>query len=173
MVGVREVIFAPGASYCTGRIVDILSLKRRLPTFTLDCTDAFHQALELDDVMAEPKLEYVSRLRVAGKCTIILWKLECQLFGRRHAGQRWVDHFTGVLVSKLGFMRCASAPQCLWSAERQVGMEVYMDDVHGFGPDAQVAKFKEDLAVHIRFRDGGVHFRGSVFEGNERLCQQA
>ena len=37
----RDDLFAPGASYCTGRIVDILSLKRRVPTFTLDCTDAF------------------------------------------------------------------------------------------------------------------------------------
>ena len=34
----REDLCAPGASYCTGRIVDILSLKRRVPTFTLDCT---------------------------------------------------------------------------------------------------------------------------------------
>ena len=37
----REDLFALGASHCTGRIVDILSLKRREPTFTLDCTDAF------------------------------------------------------------------------------------------------------------------------------------
>ena len=28
-----------------------------------------------------------------------------------------------------------------------------MDDVHGFGPDPQVEKFKEDLAAHIFFRD--------------------
>ena len=39
----REDPFAPGASYCTGRIVDIVSLKRRVPTFTLDCTDAFRR----------------------------------------------------------------------------------------------------------------------------------
>ena len=31
-------------------------------------------------------------------------------------------------------------------------MEVHMDDVHGFGPDPQVEKFKEDLAAHIWFR---------------------
>ena len=40
---------ALGASYCTGQIVDNLSLKRRDP-FTLDCTDAFHQDPELEDV---------------------------------------------------------------------------------------------------------------------------
>ena len=36
-----------------------------------------------------------------------------------------------------------------------------MDDVHGFGPDPQVEKFKEDLAAHIWFRDGGVHHEGA------------
>ena len=56
-------------------LVDILLLKRRAPTFTLDCTDAFHQAPELDDVVVEPPEEYLSRLRVAGKCTNIWWKL--------------------------------------------------------------------------------------------------
>ena len=142
----REDLFAPGASYCAGRMVVILSLKRRVPTFTLDCTDAFHQALELDDVVAEPPEEYLNRLRASGMCTNIWWKLEKQLPGRRLAGQRWVDHFTSAQVDKLGFMRCVSAPQFFWTPERQVEMEVHMDDVHGFGPDPQVEKFMEDLA---------------------------
>ena len=59
-------LFAPGASYCTGCILDILSLKRRVPTFTLDCTDAYHQAPELDGVVVEPPEEYLNRLRAAG-----------------------------------------------------------------------------------------------------------
>ena len=40
----QEDLFAPRAPYCTGRFVNILSLKRRVPTFTVDCTDASHQA---------------------------------------------------------------------------------------------------------------------------------
>ena len=83
-----EDIFAPGASYCTGEIFDILSLKRRVPTFTLDCTDASRQVPELGDVMVEPPDEYLNRLRAAGKCTNIWWKLQKQLPGRRQAGQR-------------------------------------------------------------------------------------
>ena len=98
----REDPFAPGTSYCTGLIVDILSLKRRVPTFALDCTDAFHQAPELDDVVVEPKEEYLNRLRAAGKCTNIWSKLQPQLPGRRQAGQRRVDNFTSALVDKLG-----------------------------------------------------------------------
>ena len=93
----REDLFAPGASYYTGRIVDILSLKRRVPTFTLDCTDAYHQAPELDDVVVEPPKEYLNRLRAAGKCTNIWWKLQQQVPGRRQAGQRCAGGQAGAL----------------------------------------------------------------------------
>ena len=70
----------------------------------------------MNDVVVEPP-EYLSRLRAAGKCTNIRWKLQQQLPGRRQDGQRWVDHFAGVPVDKLGFARCVSAPQFFWSAE--------------------------------------------------------
>ena len=165
----REDLFAPGASYCTGRIVDIFSLKRRVPTFTLDCTDAYHQAPEQDDVVVEPPEEYLNRLRAAGMSTDIWWKLQKQLPGRRQAGQRWVDHFTSALVDKLGFTRCVSAPQFFWNPDRQVGMEVHMDDVHGFGPDPQVEKFKGNFAAHIWFRDGGVHHEGAEYDHLKRF----
>ena len=44
-----------------------------------------------------------------------------------------------------------------------------MDDVHGFGPDSQVEKFKEDLAAHIWFRDGGVHREGAEYDYLKRF----
>ena len=44
-----------------------------------------------------------------------------------------------------------------------------MDDVHGFGPDPQVEKFKEDLAAHIWFRDGGVHREGAEYDHLKRF----
>ena len=162
-------LFTPGASYCTGRIVDILSLKRCVPTFTLDCTDAFHEAPEPDDVVVEPPEEYLNRFRAAGKNINIWWKLQDQLPGRRQAGQRWFDHFTSAFVDKLGFVRCVSAPQFFLNPERQVGMEVHMDDAHGFGPDPQVQKFKEDLAAHFWFHDGGVHHNGAEYDHLKRF----
>ena len=48
-------------------------------------------------------------------------------------------------------------------------MEVHMDDVHGFGPGQQVQKFKEDLAAHIWFRDGGVHHDGAEYDHLKRF----
>ena len=44
-----------------------------------------------------------------------------------------------------------------------------MDDVYGFGPDPQVEKFKEDLAAHIWFRDGGVHREGAEYDHLKRF----
>ena len=106
----REDLFDPGASYCTGRIVDVVSLKRRAPTFTLDCTDAFHQTPELDDVVVEPPEEYLNCLRAAGKCTNIWWKLQQQLLGCRQAGQRWCDH-----RSSLGALNGRWRWRCTWT----------------------------------------------------------
>ena len=48
-------------------------------------------------------------------------------------------------------------------------MEVHKDDVHGFGPDPQVEKFKEDLAAHIWFRDGGIHREGAEYDHLKRF----
>ena len=167
----REDLFAPGASYCNGRIVDILSLKRRVPTFTLDCTGAYHQVPELDDVVVEPPEEYLNRLRAAGMSTDIWWKLHKQLPGRRQAGQRLGRSVHVCVRRQAGFHEvCVSAPQFFWNPDRQVGMEVHMDGVYGFGPDPQVEKFKEDLAAHIWFRDGGVHREeGAEYDHLERF----
>ena len=48
-------------------------------------------------------------------------------------------------------------------------MEVHMDDMHGFVPDPQVQKFKEDWAAHIWFRDGGVHHDGAEYDHLKRF----
>ena len=66
------IFFAPGASYCTR-----ISHKRRVPTNTQDCTDAFHQAPEPDDVVVEPPEEYLNRSRAAGKSTHLNCKSKC------------------------------------------------------------------------------------------------
>ena len=101
----------------------------------------------------------------SGKCTNNWWKFQQQLPGRWQAGQRWVDNFKSALVDKLGLSMCVSAPQFFWSAERQVGD----GDAHGrcawFWPGPTSGeKFKKDLAIHIRFRDGGVHHDGAEYD---------
>ena len=164
----REDLFAPGAAYCTGRIVDLMALKLEVPTFTLDCTDAYHQAPELEDIVVEPPPEYLARLAAEGRSTHIWWKLERQLPGRRPAGQRWIDHFCGIATTALDFERCACAPQFYWGRERGIGFELHGDDVHGFGAKHEIEKFKVDLGPHIKFRDGGVHGEGACYDHLKR-----
>ena len=40
------------------------------------------------------------------------------------------------------------------------------------GPDPQVEKFKEDLAAHIWFRDGGVHHDGAEYDHLKRFLKR-
>ena len=164
----REDLFAPGASTALDElwIFSRLNIVCLLSLWTAQWFN--HQAPELDDVVVGPPEEYLNRLRAAGMSTDI-WKLRKQLRGRRQVGQRWVDHLTSGFVDKLGFTRCVSAPQFFWNSDRQVGMEVHMDDVHGFGPDPQVEEFKEDLAAHIWFLDGGVHREGAEYDQLKRF----
>ena len=51
----------------------------------------------------------------------------------------------GILVSKLGFERCTTAPQFYWSSERMVALELHMDDIHGAATPSGREKFVKDL----------------------------
>ena len=88
---------------------------RRVPTSTLDCTGAYHEAPGVEDVVVEAPEEYLNRLRAAGMNTDIWWKLQKQLPSRPQAGQRWLDHFTSAFVDKLGFM---CEPRFFWNPDR-------------------------------------------------------
>ena len=120
----REDLFSPGATHSASRVIDFLALKMGLETFEADAVDAYYQAPEHEEVVVEPAQEYLERLSKAGRYRDIMWRLRRQLPVRRAAGQSWVEHVTGILVNKLGFMRCTTAPQFHWSLERMVALEL-------------------------------------------------
>ena len=53
----------------------------------------------------------------------------------------------GILVNKLGFVRCTAAPQFYWSSARLVALELHMDDIHGAATPSGREKFVKDLAL--------------------------
>ena len=112
----REDLFSTGTTHSASRVIDFLALKMGLETFEADAVDAFYQAPEHEEVVVEPAPEYLERLAKAGKDTDIVWRLRRQLAGRGTAGQSWVEHVAGILVNKLGFARCTTAPQFYWSS---------------------------------------------------------
>ena len=107
----REDLSSPGATHSAGRMIDFLVWKTGLETFEADAVDACYQAPKHEDVMVEPAPEYLERLTKAGRDTDIARRLRRQLPGRRAAGQSWVEHVAGILVNRLGFERCTTAPQ--------------------------------------------------------------
>ena len=78
-------------------------MKMGLGTFEADAVDAYYQAPEHEEVVVEPASECVERLAKAGRDTDIVWRLRRQLPGRRAAGQSWLEHVAGILVSRLGW----------------------------------------------------------------------
>ena len=70
-----------------------------LETFEADAVDAYYQAPQHEEVVVEPAPEYLERLAKAGRDTDIVWRLRRQVPGRRAAGQSWVEHVAGILVS--------------------------------------------------------------------------
>ena len=127
----RDDLFSIGATHSAGLMIDFLALKMGLEKFEAGAVDAYCQALEYEEVVLEPAPEYFERIAKAGRDTNIVWRLRRQLPGRRAAGQSWVEHLAGILVNKLGFERCTTAPQFHWSAVRVVALELHMDDIHG------------------------------------------
>ena len=105
----REDLFSPGATHSASRVIDFLALKM----------DAYFRRSG-----GGTYAEYLERLAKAGRDTDTVWRLRRQL-------QSWVEHVAGILVNKLGFARCTTAPQFYWSSERMAALVLDMDDIHG------------------------------------------
>ena len=134
-----------------------------------NAVDANCQAPEHEEVVVEPAPEYIERLAKAGRDTDIVWRLRRQLPGRRAAGQSWVKHVAGILVSKLGFERRTTAPQFYWSSERMVALELHVDDIHGTTTRSGREKIVKDLVLEINFKGGDRGETGKPYEHLKQL----
>ena len=79
-------------------------------------------------------------LEAEGKSTDIVWKILHQLPGKRKAAGSWADFFAEKLLL-YGFERCEAYPEFSYHRSREVGIEVHMDDAHGFGNPVQRDSF--------------------------------
>ncbi len=72
-----------------------------------------------------------------------------QLYGRRRAGQQWVN-FMADFLEEAGCIRCEPSPHFLYHEERRVAIEVHMDDMHGAGPPKGIDKLHKEVKVKFR-----------------------
>ena len=165
----RADSFSPGATHSAGRVIDFLALKLGLETFEADAVDAYFQVPEHLEAVVESALEYLERFARAGRDTGTAWRLLRQLPGRRAAGESWVEHTAGILLDKMGFERCKTAPQFYWSATRVVALELHMGDIHGAATLRGRKQFIKDLSRGIEFEGGDGCELGKPYEHLKRL----
>lgn len=151
----RGDIFSPGITASTSRIIDVIVLKRadfdiEMSTFFVDATGAFWQAEQVEEVYVHPPGRWKERNPDAADK---LWKLKRQFPGQRVVGKAWTEHFADAL-EELKCKRCESNPQLYYNEEMKVGMEVHMDDFHGFGNKNDVGVFVEKLVKVIKAKGG-------------------
>ena len=162
-------VFAPSSGHSTSRIVDFVALKKRQHTFTGDITNAFFHVPEDEECYVDPPREWLARRRRLGLSVKVMWRLLRQLYGRRRAGTRWVDFFAALLCDHCNMCRCEVAPQFFMDYDRDIFIEVHMDDFHGSGSERAIADLKKDLEGTVQFKVWEVHGAGAKYEHLKRL----
>ncbi|CAK0856887.1 unnamed protein product, partial [Prorocentrum cordatum] len=156
----RDDVFAASSSARTSRLVDFVSIKEENHgTFIADCVKAYYQADQTEKVCVEPLAEYLAILAEMGKPTDIAWALDKMLPGQRVAGAGWVDKAAKTPKGE-GFDRGECQPQLYYHREKEILIEVHMDDFHGEVPignlDGVIKRLREvfDLKATDAIRQG-------------------
>jgi len=107
-----DEFYAPASTPTTGRLVDSWAIKKQLSRLALDVGRAFLHVPEDEIVFAKPPPCWLEKEAAEGRSTHVLWRMRKVLYGRRKAGQAWVNYLTDLLC-KFGLERSASAPRLL------------------------------------------------------------
>ena len=94
----RAVLFYPGASFSTGRLVDAIAQRSGWDTFLLDDINAFLHCPEDEAVRVDPQRLWLEAEIASGRPTDTSWQLLKTIYGRRVGPQRWARWCADVLV---------------------------------------------------------------------------
>jgi len=161
-------VFAPSSTPQMSRVIDYLILKWRLQAVELDATNAFNHVPEDEEVFADPPAEWLEREGREGRSIDVKWQLVKVLYGRRRAGQKWVDWLAEVL-SSIGFQRCEEAPQFFYDPTRPCVVEAHMDDMHcGILPGKPYDTFYAEMSAFVKLKSTGPMGVGASYEHLKR-----
>ncbi len=68
------------------------------------------------------------------------------------------------LLFNCNLLRCETVPQFFMDYDRDIFLEVHMDDLHGAGTEWALASLKEELDKVVQFKVWTVHGPGSTYE---------
>ena len=70
-------------------------------------------------------------------------------------------------------MRSPEFPQIYCIAKDEVGIEIHMDDFHGFGKKEHALKLRDDLRRTVWLKTFDVHEPGSIYNHLRRMRYRA
>ena len=119
---VRE--FKRGTS--TSRVIDIVGIKMGYCFLTADAENAFWQVPIAEEAYMKPPKEWLKKMADSGVDLPdrVVWKLNTEWYGRRIAGQAFVEWAAGHL-KEVDFKRNPAAPWMFYNPASGVLMEVY------------------------------------------------
>jgi len=148
----RDDVFTPSSTPTTSRLIDFKATKLSQPTFIADAVNAYFNAIEPELVYTQPPREWLAVQGLKGERTDVVWRLKKKLYGERDASVGFNDFVFDVLVTKMGFTRCAVQP-CFYRHEKDdVDVEVHQDDFYATAPGAMLSRFAEEIIVHMKLK---------------------
>ena len=97
----------------------------------------------------------------------MMWKLNTEWYGRRVAGQKFVEWFAKILEEQ-GCKRSTVAPWFFYHPSWDISLEMHMDDLYGCGPEGNVRKFLEHIHQQVKMKSQ-VHGPGEEFTHLKRV----
>ena len=130
--------FAPTPTDKTTRIIEAYAVQKGFKMRKADVSAACLHADEEERVIVRPPTEWQEKN--PGK----MWLLLKALYGRRTAPKNWNKKLTTDLKS-LGVESCDAQPSLFFSREKQIAIEVHVDDFDIAGPDDAVEEMLMQL----------------------------
>ena len=145
----RTDVFAVASSTSTSRVIDVIGVKMGYGFMTADAENAFWQVPISEEAYMEAPKEWIARQEARGIeiPNNVVWKLKKEWYGRRIAGQKFVEWTAGHL-GEVGFGRNPAAPWLFYNSASGVVIEVHMDDIYATGP----MKALKDLEMQLHDR---------------------
>ena len=149
----RTDVFAVASSTSTSRVVDVIGIKMGYAFMTADAENAFWQVPIKEDAYMLPPKDWIEKQIEAGVTLPekVVWKLKKEWYGRRIAGQCFVEWAAGHLKD-LGFSRNPAAPWLFHNSSKGILMEVHMDDFFATGPQRSLEELEKELHKRIRMK---------------------
>eukprot|EP00434_Breviolum_minutum_P013358 symbB.v1.2.011770.t1/scaffold750.1/size323489/22 len=145
--------FAPTTPWSAVRTLLALGTVMKLKVAVFDVSDAFLLVPQQEFVIIKVP-GWIQQLQPDGEPVEEFWMLRRCLPGQRNAALRWSDYFGG-LAKERNFEACKSIPTIYRHQQRQMLMNVHIDDILLIGTTKDCEWFEEEFSKVLKMKKDG------------------